>query len=226
MSRACRALKCLCLCSNHRGRRQAPFFFSAFHALHFSALQKTQRNTECRSKMQNSAFSHSNKIFFAQRTCSRLQSRCSLFRGSNRSIYLCGVVMRIRLCFTGKSLKICAVRWFKPVELQSSDILVWSKPETLQLFTATPPGYVFGVHLACSLDSFWRFACNLHSLFTGGHSNTKSPCKNLLLRFCFCEQTSKQFVLSNQTVGLCHSFKSLSLAFCIVFFSVRVRGVL
>ncbi len=26
MSCACRALKCLCLCSNHRGRRQAPFF--------------------------------------------------------------------------------------------------------------------------------------------------------------------------------------------------------
>ncbi len=38
------------------------FLSSAFHTLHFSALQKTQRNAECRSKMQNSAFSVEKRI--------------------------------------------------------------------------------------------------------------------------------------------------------------------
>ena len=38
------------------------FLSSAFHTLHFSALQKPQRNAEHRSKMQNSAFSVDKRI--------------------------------------------------------------------------------------------------------------------------------------------------------------------
>ncbi len=38
------------------------FLSSAFHTLHFSVLQKTQRNAEHRSKMQNSAFSADKRI--------------------------------------------------------------------------------------------------------------------------------------------------------------------